>query len=135
MFGNFFLSLCEIVGVDLSNLHTLFGLPLLKNIFLTQYNFVNYKSNFRLLINFLSKNAVTITIDQLFKNASWLERELIEFLNFRVCFKQDTRNLLLDYNQLINPLFKNFPCEGYTELYFNFTTYSLEYTTAEFVEL
>jgi NADH:ubiquinone oxidoreductase subunit C len=59
----------------------------------------------------------TIAIDQVFKNAGWLERELIEFLNFTVCFKQDTRNLLLDYNQLINPLFKNFPCEGYRNLF------------------
>ncbi len=135
MVGNFFLTLSEITGVDVSGINTMFGLKLSSYIFLTQYNCINYKTNFRLLLNFFSIKNITWAIDLIFKNAGWLERELIEFLNFKVIFKKDTRNLLLDYNQLINPLFRTFPCEGYSELYFNFTTYSLEYTTSEFIEL
>jgi len=69
MLGNFFLSLCEIVGADIGGLTTLFGLRLTKNIFLTQYNFLNYKSNFRLMLNLFSHKATTIAIDALFKNA------------------------------------------------------------------
>jgi hypothetical protein len=36
---------------------------------------------------------------------------------------------------MINPLLKNFPTEGYQELYFNFNTYTLDYINSDFVEL
>jgi NADH dehydrogenase (ubiquinone) Fe-S protein 3 len=64
-----------------------------------------------------------------------VERELIEFFNINIINKKDTRNLLLDYNFLGNPLLKIFPTEGFQELYFNFETYNLEYINVEFTQL
>jgi hypothetical protein len=59
MVGNFFLTLSEITGVDVSGINTMFGLKLSSYIFLTQYNCINYKTNFRLLLNFFSIKNIT----------------------------------------------------------------------------
>lgn len=137
----FFLSLIEITGLDISminNYNYLFNLDNINKYFekIIIYNFIDYKTNFRYIFNlFVNKFTKIYSIEKFFLNANWLERELIEFFNIQVFFKNDTRNLLLDYNLMINPLLKNFPTEGYQELYFNFNTYTLDYINSDFVEL
>lgn len=137
----FFLSLIEITGLDISminNYNYLFNLDNINKYFekIIIYNFIDYKTNFRYIFNlFVNKFTKIYSIEKFFLNANWLERELIEFFNIQVFLKNDTRNLLLDYNLMINPLLKNFPTEGYQELYFNFNTYTLDYINSDFVEL
>lgn len=132
---NFYLSLIDICGVDIStlNINLLFKQNILfKFIFL--YNLINYKTFSKFIFLFF-KNTSIFSIDGLFFNANWLERELIEFFNINVFNKNDTRNLLLDYNFTGAPLLKTFPTEGYVELFFNFNTYNLDYINNEFIEL
>ncbi len=137
----FFLSLIEVTGLDISminNYNYLFNLDNINKYFekIIIYNFIDYKTNFRYIFNlFVNKFTKIYSIEKFFLNANWLERELIEFFNIQVFLKNDTRNLLLDYNLMINPLLKNFPTEGYQELYFNFNTYTLDYINSDFVEL
>jgi len=143
LLNTMFTSLIEITGVDitkLSNYNFFFilkdFLPIIPFDNLLNYNFINYKNNTRLLFNlFVLKHNQNTSLESIFHNANWLERELIEFLNIEFFKKNDTRNLLLDYNFLAKPLLKNFPTEGFEELYFNFENYSLCYSKNEFIEL
>lgn len=133
---NYYLSLIDVCGVDISlfNLKNFFKYSFAFK-FLVLFNFNNYKTFSKtLFLIFLNKNYL-YSIDGLFLNANWLERELIEFLNLNILNKTDTRNLLLDYNFIGAPLLKTFPTEGYSELFFNFSTFSLDYISNEFIEL
>lgn len=142
LFNNSFVSLIEITGVDITNLknYNFFFFQEFKQNFIFEriiiYNLINYKNNFRVFFNLFYKNNLKLySLDNFFLNSNWLERELIEFFGIKVLNKKDTRNLLLDYNLTINPLLKNFPTEGFQELYFNYGTFNLDYFNNEFVEL
>jgi len=50
-------------------------------------------------------------------------------------FKSDQRLLLLDYSKNETPMIKDFPTEGYTDIYYNFFEHQLTYLNNEFVEL
>lgn len=144
-YNNNLLSLIDITGTDISKLnnYNLFSTKNNKffftNLFyqkLIQYNLIDYKTSYRFILNFFKKDSNYLnTLEFIFKNSNWLERELIEFLNIKFNFKIDTRNLLLDYNTKLNPLLKNFPVEGNQELYYNFQNNTLDYLNTEFVEL
>lgn len=133
---HYYLSLIDVCGVDVTafNLKYFFkNLSLFK--FMVIFNLNNYKTfNKILLLAFLNKNYL-YSVDGLFFNSNWLERELIEFFNITILNKNDTRNLLLDYNFIGAPLLKSFPTEGYVELFFNFNTFNLDYVSNEFIEL
>lgn len=60
---------------------------------------------------------------------------MVEFFGVSVIGQTDTRNLLLDYNVVYNPLLKTFPTEGVQEIFFNYLTYNLDYAQIEFIEL
>lgn len=47
----------------------------------------------------------------------------------------DIRNLLLDYSKTEYPMLKEFPCEGYFDIYYNFMDDQLQYVDSEYVEL
>lgn len=135
--NNFFTSLLEITGTDLNNLYNFNFLinTNTSNTKLIQYNIINYTTSYRLLCNIFINNNQLYSLETLYNNSNWMERELIEFLGINFINKLDTRNLLLDYNILINPLLKNFPVEGIQELYYNFQTNTLDYINTEFIEL
>ena len=64
-----------------------------------------------------------------------MEREIIEFYNYKVEGLNDARNLLLNYNSQYYPLLKNFPTEGIEEIYFNFKKKKLKFFKLAHVEL
>lgn len=143
-FNSYWLSLIDITGVDLTkltNYNCLFNTldwNFISNnwLALTYYNLINYNTSERIIFSYFNANKTSLfTLTNTFMNANWLERELIEFFGFKVLLKLDTRNLLLDYNNINNPLLKNFPTEGINELFFNYLTYNLEYVATEFIEL
>ena len=68
------------------------------------------------------------SISFLFLNSLWLERELSEMFNIYFLNKIDSRNLLLDYSYIGNPLLKNFPSIGNVELFYNYSDNWLFYT-------
>jgi len=56
---------------------------------------------------------------------------------FNYCFigSVDTRNLLLDYTFLDNPMLKYFNVEGFKEVYLNVFTNNLQLTSINYIEL
>lgn len=93
------------------------------------YNFFLYKYSLKLnIFTYCSDFKNLNTISNLYNNSLWLERELSEMFNINFKNKLDSRNLLLDYSYIGNPLLKNFPCVGYIELFYNYIDNWVFYT-------
>lgn len=138
------LSLLEITGVDLTKLTNYNFLFNSSNLSFTSaffnkliiYNIFDYNISTRFsLFCFLNPKENINSIESIFFNSNWLERELVEFFNINIINRSDTRNLLLDYNLQANPLLKTYPTEGHQEIFFNHLSYNLEYVNTEFIEL
>lgn len=98
--------------------------------------------------SYLTKNRLTLislcdnncgknpaSIDLVYQNTSWLEREVSEMFGLFFSNKKDTRALLLDYSRCDNPLLKDFPSEGLHELYYDFFDRHLHYVNSDHIEL
>ena len=59
------------------------------------------------------------SIDFIYDAAWWLEREAAEGVGIFFFFKEDGRNLLLEYSNVFKPLLKTFPTYGFFELHYN----------------
>jgi len=100
------------------------------------YNYYTYQTKIRLtfIINFTENSSLT-SIDKIYSNSSWLERELAEMFGVNYRSKKDIRSLLLDYSRVDNPMTKNFPTEGYKDIYYNFFENQLTYINNDYIEL
>ena len=100
------------------------------------YYFYNLKLklNLIMLYNFYKKNKIS-SIDKLYKNASWLERETSEMFGINYYNKKDIRKLLLDYSKVENPLLKDFPTEGFSEVFYDFFEDQVVYLNNDSIEL
>lgn len=76
-----------------------------------------------------------LSIDKIFRNASWLERETSEMFGINYTNKSDIRSLLLDYSRNENPMLKDFPTEGYEDVYYNIFEEKIMYIKHDYVEL
>ena len=65
------------------------------------------------------------SLEFVFGSFWWLEREVSELLGLRFNNKVDARNLLLEYTNVLKPLARVFPTEGFFEIYFNTSRDSL----------
>lgn len=102
------------------------------------YQFYFYQLKIKLtliLINNKQQKQKFISLQNYFSNANWLERETSEMYGLFFSFKQDTRKLLLDYSKIENPMLKHFPCEGLTDVFYNFFYQQVITTKNEVVEL
>jgi len=109
-----------------------------KNKLLISYSYYFYLLKLRLtvLFNSFSTNKTYIySIDSIFKNAGWLERETSEMYGLLYYNKNDMRKLLLDYSKLENPMLKDFPCEGLQDVFYNFFENQVTIQKNEIVEL
>lgn len=108
-----------------------------KNRLLIYYIFYFYLLKLRLTIFTFYKNSsdVITSIEKNYENAGWLEREVSEMFQINFIFKKDNRNLLLDYSQNEHPMLKDFPTEGYKDLYYNFIEENLTYLDHNYIEL
>jgi NADH dehydrogenase (ubiquinone) Fe-S protein 3 len=65
-----------------------------------------------------------------------MEREVSEMYGLSYDNKKDVRSLLLDYSRNEFPMLKDFPTEGYNDIYYNFFENKLKYSNKnEFIEL
>lgn len=100
------------------------------------YYFYNLKVRLTLLTNVSNGfKPTTWSVDKIFTNAHWLERETSEMYGLLFYWKNDLRKLLLDYSKIENPLLKDFPSEGVTEVFFNFFENQVTFHKSEVVEL
>lgn len=60
------------------------------------------------------------SVDPLYRNANWVEREASEMYGIFYTNKKDSRKLLLDYTKDENPLLKDFPTEGTNDIFYDF---------------
>ena len=102
------------------------------------YNFYFFfiKARITLLLNTTNSQKQTLaSIDRYYSNANWLERESSEMYGLFFFFKNDTRKLLLDYSKIENPMLKDFPSEGLTDVFYNFFYNQVITNKNEVVEL
>jgi NADH:ubiquinone oxidoreductase subunit C len=92
-----------------------------KNNLILLYNYYNYYCKTKLtlfvVLNNLSKSIDSV--DRLFSNANWLERETSEMYGINYKWKTDTRKLLLDYSKIENPMLKEFQSEGIQDVFYS----------------
>jgi len=132
--------LIENSGVDLSNSNQF---PIknqytkfLKIISFYTIYFYFTKSKITIFTGNSNTNSTSLkSIDYIYNNANWLERETSEMYNIYYTNKVDVRRILLDYSKLENPLLKKFPCEGYNDLFYNIFENQVTIKQSETVEL
>ena len=133
---NNFLNLTEISAVDTNKYNQINNLEIInKKSKIIQFNiyYCYFNKNRIMLLTNVSKKIDSI--DKIFKNSIWLEREVAEMFNLFYVNKKDDRSLLLDYSKNDYPLLKSYPCEGYQEIYFDFFENKLNYFYSEIIEL
>lgn len=100
------------------------------------YLFYLYSTKIRLTIILNNTNNSAISsIDKLYKNANWLEREAAEMYGIYYKNKKDCRKLLLDYTKDENPMLKDFPTEGTNDIFYNFFEDQVSFDCNNTVEL
>lgn len=109
-----------------------------KNRIVIYYSYYFYnlklKLNVILLNNFFKKNKIN-SIDKIYKNANWLERETSEMFGINFYNKKDIRKLLLDYSKIENPMLKDFPSEGFSEAFYDFFEDQVIFLNNDSIEL
>ena len=75
------------------------------------------------------------SIDTIYKNSNWVERELAEMYGIFYKNKRDHRKLLLDYTSDIHPMLKDFPVEGFHDIFYDFFEDQILVNTTNTVEL
>ena len=105
-----------------------------KNRFLLFNVYYTYFAKIRLTL-MVSTNSQIQSIDSIYKNSNWLEREASEMFGLNFSNKKDSRPLLLDYSRNEFPMLKDFPCEGYQDIFYNFFENKLTFVEHEFIEL
>lgn len=132
-------SLIENSAVDLnyySNLDNYF-LNFYKNnskMVFFNFNLLNIKCKIYLFL--INKNLVKImSLDKIYPNSSWVERETSEMYGIFFKNKKDHRKLMLDYSSFENPLLKNFPLEGNKQVFFSFFENQVVVQNNKYIEL
>lgn len=109
----------------------------LNNKIILLYNYYNYfcknKLTMFIILNKFSKSIDSI--DRIYNNANWLERETSEMYGINYRWKTDTRKLLLDYSKIEHPLLKEFQCEGSQDAFYNILENQVVTLKNETVEL
>lgn len=97
--------------------------------------YYSYYSKIRtMLISNITNNCIA-SIDSIFKNANWLEREVSEMYGVNILLKSDSRKLLLDYSKIEHPMLKDFPSEGVKDVFFDILDNQVVYVNNETTEL
>ena len=85
--------------------------------------YIYYMYHLKLKLTFFltsDSNNNIYSVDSIYSNASWLERESSEMYGVYFTGKKDTRKLLLDYSKIDCPMLKDFSTEGVIDCFYNF---------------
>lgn len=86
------------------------------------YIILSYKLNLRLLLKLnIIKEALVLSLSNIFLNANWLEREIWDLYGIKFICHDDLRRILTDYGFSGHPLLKFFPLMGFSELRYDDT--------------
>jgi NADH-quinone oxidoreductase subunit C len=102
--------------VDLTGLHY-FDVP---HEIALNYFVLSYKLCLRFILKLIiKKEDLIISLNKLFINSTWLEREVWDMFGVKFIFHCDLRRILTDYGFVGHPLLKHFPLSGFYELRFD----------------
>ncbi len=102
------------------------------------YNYQIYSSKIKLFIYFfynINKNYKINSIDKIYPNANWIERETSEMYGIYFNNKKDHRKLMLDYSINETPLSKSYPLEGTRQLFFSFFENQVVVQNNKYIEI
>lgn len=99
------------------------------------FYFYSTKSKLTVITQPTSEFQALYSIDRVYGGANWAERELSEMYGVLFYNKTDTRKLLLDYSKTENPMLKDFPSEGFSDVYYSLLENQVVYYQNEVVEL
>lgn len=134
-------TLIENTAVDTlkyNNLNKYLKVDFKKNRISVIYSYYIYLLKLRLTFFVYSLNTKKInlySLDKIYKNANWLERETSEMYGVLYYWKNDSRKLLLEYSKVEYPLLKDFPSEGVQDVFFNFFENQVIVQKNEIIEL
>lgn len=98
-------------------------------------NSLKLKISIFLLNKLYFKNYNIHSLDKIYPNASWIERETSEMYGIKFYNKKDCRKLMLDYSLNENPMLKDFPLEGNRQVFFSFFENQVITQTNKFIEI
>jgi NADH-quinone oxidoreductase subunit C len=102
--------------VDFTGLHY-FDVP---NEIELNYFVLSYKLCLRFILKLIiKKEDLIMSLNKLFINSTWLEREVWDMFGIKFIFHSDLRRILTDYGFMGHPLLKHFPLSGFYELRFD----------------
>ena len=100
------------------------------------YEFFTNNSKLFLITTYNNSSLYKInSVDSVYVSAGWLERETGEMFCISYNNKTDSRRLLLDYSKKENPLLKDYPVEGYNDVFYNFFEDQVTFYKSTIVEL
>lgn len=102
-----------------------------KNSLLSVYVYYNYMWDIKWIVY---SNTHT-SLNLIFKNTIWLERESSEMYGVVFTNMFDTRKLLLEYSSIYNPLLKTFNVESYKDVNYNIFLGDVVINQSEVIEL
>lgn len=105
-----------------------------KNIVFYNFNLFNSKNKLYIYFFFNFKKKL-ISLDKIFPNSSWIERETSEMYGVYFINKKDHRKLMLDYSSNENPLNKDYPLEGNKQVFFSFFENQVVVQNNKFIEI
>jgi len=108
------------------------------NKLMTFYLFYFYGLKMKINFLVLLKNnykPYMLSVEKLYPNANWIERETSEMFGILYYFKNDMRKLLLDYSKIENPLLKDYASEGLQDVFYNFFENQVTVSKSEVIEL
>ena len=117
------IDLSAIDSINYKNLKSKINFFLKKNniiiFYLYYFYFLKIKITITVFYNIFKKENIK-SVDNIFYNSNWLEREVSEMFGINYFFKKDLRKLLTDYSNIDNPLLKSYPTEGFNDIFYNF---------------
>jgi NADH:ubiquinone oxidoreductase subunit C len=88
--------------------------------FVIAYDLLNPNTASRIRVKtFLNELNSILTVERVFYNATWWEREIWDMFGIKFLESSDPRRILTDYGFHGHPLRKDFPLSGYVEVFYD----------------
>lgn len=121
---NVFNILVDMLGVD----EIARNIKIIKNRFNVMYNIYSIENKRRKILKIKTTNTNEIyTINNIFNNSIWLEREAWDLYGIFFLNSKDLRRILTDYSFTGYPMRRDYPIVGFFELEYNYELQELIY--------
>lgn len=122
-------------AIDLANYNFSFLKKNFQKDFLMYYIFSINLIRAKLFIFYKFSGKSPASVDSVYVNCNWLERESSEMYGYSFINKVDSRKLLLNYFDSIAPLQKTSNSKGHYEVYYSFEENQVQFVNCTNIEL